>query len=279
MPVSYSSHILGQIVDTRRMNIKTLLEFIADMIRLIHKSFHRHQKVFRLQDIESITGKRGHIASTAPWLRFLLPNLYAEIAQCLGSHKKHLYMTNKFRTLLKLHQDPTAPHNHKTFAIAKTAKAVHLLRHQQFISKQLTNLMTLIKLILTDDSISRCCPIAHLVPGTPLLLPFWTPCCTRREASPPISTSGSIYSGQTTSRPARPRHARVTQLASMLLNTLPSLSSTLPPPLPSYTHRTKMTHTPPPSSSPTTWHPRHGFAKGPKSHQQGRHLDSSRLHS
>ena len=156
MPVSYSSRILGQIVNTRRMDVKTPPEFIANMILLLDKLFSPHQKVFRLQDIKSIMGKLGHISSTAPWLRFLLPDLYAEIAKCLGSHRDHLFMTNKqFRTLLQLHQDPTAPRNHRTFTIAKTAKAVHSLQHQHFISKPLANLMTLIKLILTDNSVLR----------------------------------------------------------------------------------------------------------------------------
>ncbi len=65
-------------------------------------------------------------------------------------------MTNKqFRTLLKLHQDSTALYNHRIFTTAKTAEAVHLLQHQHFISKQLTKLMTLIKLVLMDNSVLR----------------------------------------------------------------------------------------------------------------------------
>ncbi len=128
MTVSFSSRILGQIVNTWRMDVETPPKFIADTIRLLLKSFSPHRKVFRLQDIKSLTGKLGHIASTALWLRFLLPDLYAKIAWCLDKHKNHLTMTNKqFRTFLKLHCDPTAPHNHRTFAIAKTAKAVNML--------------------------------------------------------------------------------------------------------------------------------------------------------
>ncbi len=173
MPVSYSARILGQNVNTQRMDVETPSEFIANTIRLLHKLFSQNRKVFQLQDIESVTGKLGHIASTAPWLRFLLPDLYAEIAWCLKSHKDHLYMTNKqFRTLLKLHQDLTALHNHRTFAIAKMARAVHLLRHQHFISKQLAKLMILITLILKDNSVLRCCPIAHLVPRDPSAIAY-----------------------------------------------------------------------------------------------------------
>ncbi len=66
--------------------------------------------------------------------------------------------------LLKLKRDQDAPHNRRTFAMAKTAKATHLLQWQHFISKQLSKLMDLITSILDNDSVSRHCPIAHLIP-------------------------------------------------------------------------------------------------------------------
>ncbi len=95
MPVSFSSCILRQIVNIRRMDVETQPEFIADTIQLLTKSFSLHRKVFLLQDIESITKKLGHIASTPTWLRFLLPDLYAEIAWCLKLHNDHLFLSSK----------------------------------------------------------------------------------------------------------------------------------------------------------------------------------------
>ncbi len=155
MSVSYSSHILGHIVNTWRMDIKTPPEFTTNTICLLQKSFGWHQKVFWLQDIESVTRKLGHIAATAPWLRFLLPDLYAKIASCLKVQHNYLHISNtQFWTLLKLHQDSTAPHNHRTFAIAKMVKIVHLLQHQHFITKSLRKLMELITSILMDNSVS-----------------------------------------------------------------------------------------------------------------------------
>ncbi len=64
------------------------------------------------------------------------------------------------------------PHNHRTFAIAKTAKAVHKLRHEHFISKHLARIMALITSILTDESVSRRCPIGHLVPRDPSAIAY-----------------------------------------------------------------------------------------------------------
>ncbi len=40
-----------------------------------------------------------------------------------------------------MQQDMEAPHNLRTFAIAKMAKATHLLCHCHFITKNLTKLM------------------------------------------------------------------------------------------------------------------------------------------
>ncbi len=132
-----------------------------------------HRKVFHSQDIESITGKLGYIASAAPWSCFLLPDLYAEITTCLKSHHNYLYMTNKqFCTLLKLQCDQGDPHNHRTFAMTKTSKATHLIQQQHFISKRLSNLMDLIISILEDELVSRCCPIAPFIPRDPSAIAY-----------------------------------------------------------------------------------------------------------
>ncbi len=49
MTISYSSCILGLIVNTQCMDVETLPEFIADMIQLLEKSFGPHQNMFQLQ--------------------------------------------------------------------------------------------------------------------------------------------------------------------------------------------------------------------------------------
>ncbi len=106
------------------MDVKTTPEIILDTLRLLQKHLGRHCKDFHLQDIKSITGKLGHIATTAPWLHFLIPDLNKEIVTCLNINHNHLHMTN---TLLKLQCHQDAPHTHRTFAMAKTVKATHLL--------------------------------------------------------------------------------------------------------------------------------------------------------
>ncbi len=73
-------------------------------------------------------------------------------------------MNKQFCMLLKLQCNQDVPHNHRTFAMATTAKTTHLLQRQHFISKCRSNLMDPIISILQDNLVSRCCPIAHLIP-------------------------------------------------------------------------------------------------------------------
>ncbi len=93
MIISYSLHILGIFVSTQRMDIKILPKFISD--RILWSKWWPHLKAFLLQDIESLTWKLGHIASTTPWLQFLILDLYAMIAQCLCLHNNNLSIANK----------------------------------------------------------------------------------------------------------------------------------------------------------------------------------------
>lgn len=79
MIIRYSAGILSQTINTQCMDIEMPSECIVDILHVPCKKFGSHWKVFILNNIKSITGKLGHIATTAPWLWFLLPDLYVEI--------------------------------------------------------------------------------------------------------------------------------------------------------------------------------------------------------
>ncbi len=81
-------------------------------------------------------------------------------------------MNKKFRTLLKLQRDCNATHNHRTFAMAKTVKAAHLLQQQHFISKCLSNIMDLIISILANNLVLQRCPMAHFIPRDPSAIAY-----------------------------------------------------------------------------------------------------------
>ncbi len=66
MVISYCSHILGQIINTCCMDIK--MQLVFDIIHTLLTTWGPHHKTFFLQDIESLTCKLGHIASTIRWL-------------------------------------------------------------------------------------------------------------------------------------------------------------------------------------------------------------------
>ncbi len=146
---------------------------IADVLQSLRTTWGLNWKAFFLQDIKSISGKLKHIACTMPWLRLLLLDLYASIVWCLRLHHNHLSITNKqFRMLLKLQEDKEAPCNHCAFALACTANATHLLRHQHFITTPLWEDLSLIMDILGNVLVLLHCPIAHLIPRYPSIVAY-----------------------------------------------------------------------------------------------------------
>ncbi len=65
------------------MDVKTPSKIITEVQQTLQSKRCTHQKVFLLQNIESLAGKLGQIASTALLLYVLLLDLYALIAQYL----------------------------------------------------------------------------------------------------------------------------------------------------------------------------------------------------
>ena len=71
--------------------------------------------------MEKITGMIVHISSSAPWIKFLLAQMYISIAAALGKNKAFLVRTNKqFRQLLK--DSKSSDKRTSTFSLYQTAK-------------------------------------------------------------------------------------------------------------------------------------------------------------
>ena len=86
----------------------------------------------------NVTGMLVFIASTAPWVKFLLSHVYTSITAAIGDNTTHLSQTNKqFRAMLKDARDSTASPRVSTFAQAKAARAVHSSPRKHWINKTL----------------------------------------------------------------------------------------------------------------------------------------------
>ena len=126
--VSYFNKVLGQIVNTRKLEVGVPSAFVA-MIRQLLKPFHSERKSFTVKEMEKLTGKTTFIASLAPWVKFLLSQVYISIAAAVGDKKAHPAWTNKqFHQLLRDAKVAanTGHTRSSTFALGETSRQVHL---------------------------------------------------------------------------------------------------------------------------------------------------------
>ncbi len=162
MIVSYSLHILGQIVNTCHMDIETPPKFITEVSHTLCFKWGLHQRVFLLQDIKSLTMKLGHIASTTLWLQFLLQDLYVLITHCALTPSTPQPPFHQQQAILCPPQNPgkqKALYHHCTDTMAHMAIFIHLFQNLHFNTKNLHSGLALIINIVNDHTIKRRCPI------------------------------------------------------------------------------------------------------------------------
>jgi hypothetical protein len=168
MVISYANKVLGQIINTRAMEVETPKEFISDTIDFIQRTWHQKRKTFHLSEAEIIAGRLGYIAETSPWLKYLTSHLYSSIAHALNKNKKLLISSNaEFRAMLKLQKQIEASDLHKSFALSHTAKAVHSHKKSYHFNSTLKEEIKIILAALSSSWVPTKRPIAHLIPRDP----------------------------------------------------------------------------------------------------------------
>ena len=73
--VSYLNKILGQILDTQKLEVGVSPAFVTETLRLF-KSFYDKRKSFTVKEMEKLMGEITFIVSSAPWVKFLLSQVY-----------------------------------------------------------------------------------------------------------------------------------------------------------------------------------------------------------
>ena len=194
MALAHANRALGTDVNTRKLAVRTPVEYVAETVNTLRKTWHKGKntkQTFTLPDAERMAGRLGYIAETAPWLRFMMSGIYASIAHALGEARSHLVTNNKnFRRLLKevkneakfQHQKEQDPHSrrqygkdtqhnkelrHHRYALSQVAKKVHHSRVQFQMNRTLRREIELVHDALSSDWIEMWRPIGHLVPRDP----------------------------------------------------------------------------------------------------------------
>jgi hypothetical protein len=172
MVIGPINRVLGHIVDTRRMTISPPPEFMADLTKSLSTTWAPHRKSFRLREIETLVGKLNHVAIGAPWLKFLMGQLYASIASALRISEAHLISTSAaFRDVVRaLRAEPPPgadPSVYSSFFTGDKARRIHHSTQLFHINRTLRAELQLVHEALLLPPTLHSSPIAHLVPRTP----------------------------------------------------------------------------------------------------------------
>merc|ERR1711983_507038 len=103
MTIAFANLVLGKIINTRTMTVQTPLEYIGSTVTILKRHWHNKRRKFRIPELETLTGRLGHIGDTAPWLRFMMSHVYTSVASSLRASHTHLCTSRQdFRRLLKM---------------------------------------------------------------------------------------------------------------------------------------------------------------------------------
>ena len=167
MMVSHFNKVLGKLIHTRRLDVGVPKPYVAKTLLLL-RPFHTKRKSFTVKEMETITGMLVYIASTAPWMKFLLSHVYTSIAAAIGDNTAYLIRTNKqFRQFLKEAKAATVPTRSSTFAQSETARQIHSCTQTHWINRTLREELHLITTALKHHRLKLRTPIAHLVRRDP----------------------------------------------------------------------------------------------------------------
>lgn len=170
MLINFCNKILGVHINTRAMTVRVPPEYVGSTVSLLSRHWHKARNLFTLSDIEELTGRLGHIASTSPWLKFMMSEVYTSIRACLKLSRDTLVATSsQFRQALKVAKS-TEPRSEtdsrrRSFAQSAVATAIHRNRKRFAINKTLRWELQFISAALTADWINMARPIGHMVPG------------------------------------------------------------------------------------------------------------------
>jgi hypothetical protein len=167
MVISWTNRVLGHMIDTNKLTVGVPRDFLNTVVSSLRSSWGDHRKCFTVPQAAELTGQLNHIAITAPWLKFLMTQVYASMATALKLNESELVRTSKsFRIALgKARHSPleSSPTLEQTFYQGETARKIHKSQKTHFINSTLRAELNLIRATLSDPTISTTSPIAHLI--------------------------------------------------------------------------------------------------------------------
>lgn len=102
MSVSFLNKVLGHIINTREMTVGVPDAFLAQTLESLRTTWGPHRREFTVLEAAELAGKLNHIAITAPWLKYLMGQVYQSLASALKLNEETERRTSKsFRLALQ----------------------------------------------------------------------------------------------------------------------------------------------------------------------------------
>lgn len=168
MSVSYLNKILGHIINTRTLTVGVPDDFLGQMVESLSTTWGPHRKQFTVKEAAELAGRLNHIAITAPWLKYLMGQVYLSLSSALKLNETAAIRTSKsFRLALQSlkntsHLSLSDPV--RTFHQGEVARAVFHQPTKHPINNSLRKELRFILRALQDQSVPKCSPISHLIP-------------------------------------------------------------------------------------------------------------------
>jgi hypothetical protein len=166
------NRILGLILDLRRLTVGIPPDFLSDTITLLKTTWGPHRRSFKVKEAEELTGKLNHIAFAAPWLKYLLGNIYSSLAAALHLNRAHLIRTSpRFREALReVRMAPNSDNGveKRAFYSGTAARLIHGATTLHHIGTDLRRDLRLIERTLSSPYCPKACPISYLIPRVPI---------------------------------------------------------------------------------------------------------------
>jgi hypothetical protein len=129
MMISYINRVLGHVINTRKLTVAPPDDYVAGVVKRLRTTFGPHRNVFTVLEVEELTGKLGHLALTAPWLKYLMTHVYASLAHTLNmNHWALVRSSSSFREGLKRIKQASKDElgqREKSYFQAENARKIH----------------------------------------------------------------------------------------------------------------------------------------------------------
>jgi|SaaInl74LU_5_DNA_1037368.scaffolds.fasta_scaffold03592_2 hypothetical protein len=180
--------LLGLRYDTINMTKGTTAEYRLELLIFIDTEWPSARATFTAHDMQVLVGKLARLAKGAKWVYHILSHSYDQIALALASNHRLLhYHSSHFRGLIgrikkgQMGKDKLSQDSGRivSFALKQASQLVHRSKSTHPISKELRADIEFFRWALRQDSGVRWdSPLAHVVPRTPIGIPYGDACLT-----------------------------------------------------------------------------------------------------